>query len=225
MRNAMIRTFFICIRPLGWMSTKPSARSTSVGTTTPPVLLVVGSPLNSSALSLVKLFLRSREWHWLWSVSCGGGSLAEQSKRIEQRVDALIERAQTPKIDIVAHGGAGLAVAWYLRHGQKHQKVRRLVTLGTPWRGTYMAVLGKNRDHAKEAHPSSPSLDQLQDLPVHTVSIWSQSDYEIVPSQSAAPPWLTAVELEGAGHLDLLTSPRALRAIQTALESPATGTK
>ena len=79
----MIRALFLLIRPLGWIASRPGARSTSVGATTPPVLLIVTTPLNPSALSLVKLFLRNREWHWLWAVSWG-----EERLQTVQRIEA-----------------------------------------------------------------------------------------------------------------------------------------
>jgi triacylglycerol lipase len=216
----MIRAFLFLIQPLGWGSGRPSARSESVGTSRPPVLLVIGPPFNGSALSLVKLFLRSRDWHWLWAVSCGKGPLADQAAHVEKRALALLSRAQTAQIDIVAHGCSGLAVAWFLRHSEQHTKIRRVVSLGTPWEGTHMAAFGALRQQFIELSPGSAVLDGLKDTPVHTVSIWSRQDTHVVPAHSAAPEWVKTVELDGAGTLDLLTSPRALRAIQTALDSP-----
>lgn len=99
-------------------------------------------------------------------------------------------------------------------------RVRQFITLGTPWQGTRTALFGRLRRNAAELMPNAPTLDQFQELSTPTLSIWSPDDTTVIPAQSAAPEWLKTVRLDGTGHLELLTSPRALRAIQTALDSP-----
>ena len=148
------------------------------------------------------------------------GSIAEQADALEKQVSTFVKHTQSRHIDIVAHGCSGLAVAWLLRHSELRTKVRKFITLGTPWQGTRTAVFGALRRNVSELSPDAPTLDQVQNLTTPTLSIWSPDDTSVIPSQSAAPDWLKSVRLDGTGHLELLTSPRALRAIQTALESP-----
>ena len=221
-RDTVIRFIFLVIRPYGWLPSRPSARSTTEGKRL-PVLVVVGPGLNTASAIPLRLFLRKRDWHWLWSVRVRGSSIAQQAQEVEKNVARLLNETQTTKIDIVAHGAAGLAVAWYIRHSKHAICVRRLVTLSTPWNGTRMAVFGGWSKQLGELLPDAHSLDELQELSTPTFSIWSQDDPLIVPSSSASPQWAHAVGIDGIGHFEMLVSPRALRAVQAALNEPLTG--
>jgi len=135
--------------------------------------------------------------------------------------EALAEAAArgAAEVDLVGFGTGGLVAAWYLRH-HGPAKVRRLITIGTPWRGTKLAVFSRAPE-APEIKFGAHALDGLCPPPVPTVCIWSPDDPVVVPATSAVPEHgVDAVRVEAGGHVDLLLSARVYRAVQAALERP-----
>ena len=99
--------------------------------------------------------------------------------------------------------------------------MRRLVTLATPWQGTKLAVFGRSLS-LREVRHRAPVLDRLFPEDTPTVCIWSPDDPVVVPAGSALPPdgHGTRVAIEAAGHVELLVSARAFRAVLASLEQP-----
>lgn len=181
-----------------------------------PVLLVPGLSLNQASLWGLRTFLARRGWRRVHAIDreSRDGTLAAEAEALAGRVAALGE-----KVDLVAFGTGGLVAAWYLKHhGAAH--VRRVVTIGTPWRGTRMSVFHRGAA-AAELRYGGPALDGLAPLPVPTVCVWSPDDPVVVPADSAVPEsGADAVRVDGGGHVDLLLSGRVYRAVQAALERP-----
>lgn len=222
-RESAARVLLGALRPLGIGQPDPAPSGAAVGTARLPVLLVGGPGLNRTAWTFLRLFLVRRGYGWIHavSVSASPDGLAGQAEQIAKHVASLRATSGAPQVDVVAHGEGGLAVAWYLRHQQGSAHTRRLITLGTPWSGTRMAVFDRSAN-VVELLPGSPALDELQPPPVPTVAVWSEDDPHVVPSRSAVPLGADSVQLDAAGHRELLLSARAFRAVLAALE-PAPG--
>lgn len=118
-----------------------------------------GEPLGRPGVLLVHGFFCNRAfWNpWLQrlralDVPCVAldlepifGSIDEYGDIIEAAVDRM-ERATGRTPVIVAHSMGGLAVrAWLARFGADH-RVQRIVTIGTPHRGTWLARFGMTRN-------------------------------------------------------------------------------
>lgn len=202
---------------IAWGSARP--RPAAPSPATPPVLLVPGPPQRHNAFLYLATFLRHRGYGWVWTTSPGRGGLAERAKALATTVAELRRASGQPQIDLVAHGLGGLVAAWYIKHLDGAEDVRRLVTLGTPWRGTRMAVFTAG-PLGRETLPGAPILDDLAPCPVDTVCLWGSLDPMVLPHTSARAEGSIGVEIDGAGHLDLLLSARTYRAVQAALEQP-----
>ncbi len=185
----------------------------------PPVLLLPGLGWSRASLAPLRTFLVRRGFPWVWAVDRGGVDfpLAAEAEALGHRIEELCRSSGSPSVDVVAFGTGGLVAAWYLRH-HGAARVRRLVTMGTPWQGTRLAVFRGGRA-VGEVRFGSHALDGLWPPPVPTTCIHSPDDPVVVPASSAAPA--TGGELvavEAAGHVDLLLSARVYRAVQVALE-------
>lgn len=220
-REGCARALLFVLAPLGLGQGRPAPsgsgkRGPDEGRA--PVLLVPGHGQNRSALAFLRIFLTSRGWAWVWpvNVSTSEGGLADRASELSRRVDELLRVTGAEQVDIVGHGLGGLAAAWYVRHLDGAPKVRRLVTLATPWRGTKMAVFGGER-LAEDLRLDAPALDALAPPPVPTVAVWSPVDNDIVPAASAVPEGAESVEVADAGHTEMLISARIYRAVQAAL--------
>lgn len=184
----------------------------------PAVLLVPGPPQRRIALLPLATSLRSRGYAWAWAVGPGKGTLAERAQRLAEHVDVLRQTSGHDRVVLVGHGLGGLTCAWYLAHLGGAERVERLITLGTPWRGTRMAVFTSG-PLGRETLPEAPVLDGLSPCAVPTVCIAGALDPMVLPRSSARARGSIGVEIEGAGHLDLLISARAWRAVRSAIES------
>ncbi len=219
-REAMARSLFFVGRPLNLIGPAPAPSMAGVAQRRlPPVLLLPGLDVGRVSMLGLSTFLRRRGWPWVWAVSRGGRerSLAESTDACHEQVEQLRRAAGADRIDIVAFGTGGLVAAWYVKH-HPDAPVRRLVTIGTPWRGTRIAVFQRGRA-AREVLPGNHLLDGLAPPPVPTYCVWSPHDPIVVPTSSAVPEQgVQSVRIEGAGHLDMLLSARVYRTVQAALE-------
>lgn len=219
-RESIARALLWVTAPMGWGQASPSR---TPGADEPslavPVLLLPGAPQGRHALAPLALFLRRRGFHWVWTISAGRGSLAERAQGLGDRVEQLCRVSGADEVDLVAHGLGGLAAAWYVHHLGGDARVRRMVTLGTPWAGTRMAVFTRGA-LGSETLPDASVLDALAPPSVPTVCVWGSLDPMVLPRESAVAEGAVSVRLSGAGHLDMLLSARAYRAVQAALGHP-----
>jgi len=222
-REALARCLIVSLSPLGWTNPPPRLRLGEPGEVRrTPVLLVPGYATNRSCLAPLCLFLSRRGWSWLWPVNLGrrDRGLASLASELAEKVEALQQRTGSPKVDIVAFSMGGLIAAWYVRHHSGADRVRRLVTIGTPWSGTRLAVFAKP-PAARELLYGAHVLEALTPPAVPTICIWSPDDPVVVPSSSGvADQGAQSVRIEAAGHLDMLISARVYRAVQAALSHP-----
>jgi pimeloyl-ACP methyl ester carboxylesterase len=217
-REAVSRFVFSLARPFVRGTPKAPRKGDGI-----PVLLVPSPQFGRVTLSLLHTFLRQRGLRvWPLELPRVDHSLAQHAELIERAVAHLRERTGSEQVDVVAHGLGGLAAAWAVRHGDADAHVRRLVTLGTPWHGTRMAVF-LPEPVSDEVQPDTHHLDELTPPSVPTVSIWCPDDPVVIPATSAVADVDQCVAIERAGHLGLLVSARAMRAVHTALTDPLFG--
>jgi len=222
-REACARAVLFLVRPLGLGQPPPVPSASSQATNGAergrvPVVLVPGHGQNRAALHFLRIFLKSRGWEWVWPVNVASrdSTLADMAAELGRRVDDLCRATGAEQVDVVGHSLGGLVAAWYVHHLEGVTRVRRMVTLGAPWKGTRMAVFSRSKV-ASEIGVGAPVLDGLAPPPVPTVSVWSPHDNLVVPCDSAAPEGVEAVCIEGLGHTEMLLSARVFRAVQAAL--------
>lgn len=121
----------------------------------------------------------------------------------------------------------GLICRTYLQYFGGLARTRRLVTLATPHRGTYMAYLLK-RPACYQMRPGSDFLSRLNaDLsPLEQIaftSIWTPLDLTIVPADHSALPVGKMVPILSPFHPTLPNDPRIVREIAAALRKPLAG--
>jgi pimeloyl-ACP methyl ester carboxylesterase len=133
-----------------------------------------------------------------------------------------------PRVDVVGHSLGGLVATYLLKAIDRGKRVRRVVTLGAPHRGTPLALLGALplgvfSRAVWQMLPGSPLLKEMERLPVPEGSdlFALEADADaLVPLSFGRPPpaprQANAV-LAGIGHVDLLFSRCALDAVRTLL--------
>jgi len=143
------------------------------------------------------------------------GNIDGYAEQVARRVDALCRETGAEKVMLVGHSMGGLVSRAYLRrYGEA--RVARLVTLGTPHRGSVMARFGLGRN-ARQMEPGSTWLRDLELSPllVPCIAYHSTGDNLVMPAAAV----LAGAEnrlLPAVGHLAMSISPLVLEAVLAA---------
>ncbi len=117
---------------------------------------------------------------------------------IAEEIEKIREEHGDRKIDIIAHSMGGLDARWYIEKLGGDEYVDKLITLGTPHTGTYLAYLGFFTPGGRDMIPGSDFLEELNDGSlagsVDYTAVWSKGDYAVIPKEKA--------KLEGATNIN-----------------------
>jgi triacylglycerol esterase/lipase EstA (alpha/beta hydrolase family) len=198
----------------------------TIDETRPPVLLLHGYLGTRGSMYILERRLND---DGICVFSFNLGSLNVRDIRssaflIHRKIEAILAQTPVKKIDIVGHSMGGLIGLYYVKKLGGHEKVRKLVMMGTPVRGTWAALLGVATvglisSSAWQLLPGSRFLKELErgTLPdrVQYYTIAAQRDW-ICPPESTS--------LEGAesmtvplGHSSLVMSEEVYRHVVWAL--------
>ncbi|GAC1336143.1 MAG: hypothetical protein NVSMB23_00170 [Myxococcales bacterium] len=198
------------LHPFGlWRSRKRTARRPGQRT----VVLVHGYLGNRSALWPLAAYLRLRGIRQILAYEYAGGAGIEQAALGLRAF--LRARVRGGRIDLVCHSLGGVVARVYLQELGGARRVDRCITLGTPHRGTYNAYWIRSRV-GRELRPDSALLARLERTrpaaaQVRLASIVAGSDNIVIPRVFAGGE--DVVHIDGVGHLGLLFSPAAFRAV------------
>jgi triacylglycerol lipase len=171
-----------------------------------PVLLIHGYLATRGSLHLLERNL-SQRGHVVMSYKLGPinlGDIRDSAGLIARKVESIVAQTGVTHVDIVGHSMGGLVGLYYLKRLGGRHRVRRLVLLGTPARGTWSALFGLITAPLGLASlqllPGSPFLRDLEEMPlpegVDVVSIGAERDW-------LAP--LGTTVLKGVRHISVAT--------------------
>lgn len=212
---------FVFIQPFErwWMGGEPSAAARAGR---PLVLLVHGYVCNRGLWWWLRRGLRA-DGIPVATVNleppfAGIDRLAEQ---LHDRIESLAAETGADLVILVGHSMGGLVARAYLRwHGAA--RVARLVTLGTPHKGTWLAHIGLGAN-AREMEPENDWMRRLaaaERAPVPMLCVWSAHDNFIMPQDGARLAGAREIVLPALGHLTMLFSPAILRILRRELAAP-----
>ena len=142
---------------------------------------------------------------------------------IHRKIESILAQTPVRKIDIIGHSMGGLIGLYYVKKLGGHEKVRKLVMMGTPVRGTWAALLGIATvglisTSAWQLLPGSRFLNDWRSAPCRAPSNTTPSR----PSATGLPP--VSTPLDGAqsltvplGHSSLVLSEEVYRHVLWAL--------
>jgi pimeloyl-ACP methyl ester carboxylesterase len=186
----------------------------------PLAILLPDAGQSGGAFLLLGRRLRRRGW------DCIVGATHATPRRLDEAVERLDLRIRSlagahPVMTLIGHGSGGLLARAYAldRDGRR---VRQIITLGTPHRGTEAA-------HARLAcfralAPESPLIERLGlqvDAPgsPERIAIYSEFDAWVVPVEGAYDPGALNIQVRGVGHFSLITSRRVFELLAENLTS------
>src|SRR5688572_1136869 len=146
---------------------------------------------------------------------------------IHRKIERILAQTPSQRIDIIGHSMGGLIGLYYVKKLGGHTRVRKLIMMGTPVRGTWAALagvvtLGLWSTSSWQLLPRSRFLDELAQgsLPpgveVHTIA--AARDWVV-------PTWTTRLTGANAtvvplGHSSLVVSEEVYRRVVHTLRPP-----
>ncbi|MFE6677339.1 esterase/lipase family protein [Streptomyces sp. NPDC057729] len=219
-------------RPAG-----PPAATAPAGTTAlpaeggdqPPVVLLHGFIDNRSVFVVLRRSLARHGRRHLESLNYSPltRDIRTAAELLGRHVEEICARTGHHEVDIVGHSLGGLIARYYVQRLGGDQRVRTLVTLGTPHGGTAVAPLASAHPIVRQMRTGSAPIEELRrpapGCRTRFVSFWSELDRVIVPAEAACidHPDLDVlnVRVSGIGHLALPVHPTVAGAVRQALES------
>jgi pimeloyl-ACP methyl ester carboxylesterase len=172
-----------------------------------PVLLLHGVLCNAGVWLRMSRVLAAARIAPVYTVSYGPplASIELFADQLAAKIDAILAATGARSVVVVAHSMGGLvALAYFRRFGAA--KVRRLISLGSPYHGSVHARFCPGVC-LTEIRPGSRWLDALHAtsfaLPP-AFSIWSWHDSMVAPQTSAELAGAENITLVGVGHNALL---------------------
>ena len=210
------------IRPLGWGARATRIAGQGKG---PPVILMPGFLMNRSCLYFVaRRIARGRSEVHVLNYRTHADA-RESASDLAYYVEDVCRKSGSETVDIVAYSLGGLVTRYYVERLQGAARVRNVVTMGTPHRGTKLAVFSQ-LPAAGQMQPGSEFLADLNaaglSAEVTYTSVYSDADPFVLPPANAfLPEPGTNVHVEGCGHGGLLLSRRFAAPVLDALHIEA----
>jgi pimeloyl-ACP methyl ester carboxylesterase len=195
----------------------------------PPVLLIHGYLATRGSLHLLEQNL-ARRGHVVMGFRFGPinlGDIRASADLVARKVESIVAQTGVSRVDVVGHSMGGLVGLYYVKRLAGHRRVRRLVLLGTPARGTWSALLGLFTAPLGLASlqllPGSPFLRELAETPlppgVDVVSIGALRDW-LAPIASTVLQGVRHISLP-TGHTGLLIDEEVADIVTSLLREPS----
>jgi triacylglycerol esterase/lipase EstA (alpha/beta hydrolase family) len=201
----------------------------------PPVLLVHGYGCNSGYWHFMSRALRRADIsHYTIDLEPVFAGIDQFVPALHARIEEICRKTGQQKLIIVGHSMGGLVARAYLRdHGAA--RVARVITLGTPHRGTGLARFGAGHNSRQMRWNGSAAegrcsawlarLERCEDPAVRSLflSLYSHQDNIVSPQLSSCLPGALNIEFNGVGHVALGMHPSVLREVIAAIRQGPAG--
>lgn len=190
-----------------------------------PVLLVHGYGCNSGYWdAMSRALLRADILHHAVSLEPVTAGIDDYVPQLRQAVERLCSETASPSVILVCHSMGGLVARAYMR-AYGDARVGRVITLGTPHRGTALAHFGVGLNSRQMCWTADEQeglcSEWLRDLAASEdpglyrrfVSIWSHHDNIISPQSSSRLAGAKNIELHAVGHVALALNHRVQQVV------------
>jgi triacylglycerol esterase/lipase EstA (alpha/beta hydrolase family) len=158
------------------------------------------------------------------------GDIRIAARMLADKVDATLAGDKATKVDIICHSAGGLVARYYITYLKGSQKVRHIVTLGTPHGGTYFSYLlhFPFLSIVRQTRPGSHLIQEISGpgaIPkgVKVTSLWSPTDMVVLPPESAVLAGAVNIKVPWITHWGFLWSKHIYRMVKDALLDRAEG--
>ncbi|SMF12758.1 esterase/lipase family protein [Desulfovibrio gilichinskyi] len=204
-------------RPLAFLC---ADRIPKKATGTVPILMTHGLYHNRTAWLMMKPRLKRAGYGNLhtWSYNSFTTSYPELVLELRRRILRLYVENNNQKIVLIGHSLGGLLIKGAVSDPVVAEKISRIITLGTPFRGSLLAKIALGR-LGRSLHPESslfetnPGNSVMNEIP--KTAIYSPVDEMVIPWKNLKPlenGWQT-LPCSSMGHVAMLYSSQTVSII------------
>ncbi len=197
--------------------------------TSPPVLLLHGFMGTRGSMFMLERRLLDDNFY-VFSFNLGAintHDIRSSAFRIHRKIESILAQTSVEEVDIIGHSMGGLIGLYYVKKLGGHKRVRKLILMGTPLRGTWVALagvamLGLRSASSWQLLPRSKFLDELhkgslpKDVDMYTIA--AARDW-VCPPKSTKIRGAKAVVVP-MGHAGLVVSGDVYGRIRNILRNP-----
>jgi pimeloyl-ACP methyl ester carboxylesterase len=188
-----------------------------------PIVLVHGLGANRGTWTPLRLFLRLHGRKRMYAFGYEDGTVERIAKDLEEFVDRVLETTGATRIDVVCHSMGGVVSRYAIQRLGLAERVRTLVTLASPHRGTYVANWANttltNALRADSELIADLNADDFSKLPIRFVAVSSDRDVYVLPHENQTHPDAENVFVPGLAHTEHLLSPAVWRVVLKTLKT------
>lgn len=167
--NAFIREFFdILALLIRYPISKNYQYTSAVGETGSPILLVHGYLHNASAWHYLIARMKKEHLGPIYAIDLGDGSVSGKFWSIKKYAQQLLEKTEQitqetgrKDISIVSHSMGGLVAAAFAKLAPKDAQIN-MISLGTPFNGTQIALHLASGPNGRSMVPASEFIQELR---------------------------------------------------------------
>lgn len=217
-------SFLVLTYPLRLLHDASPVRTREQGKT--PIIFVHGYGGNSANMAWMQLMLKRRGHANVYAVSYTPPTINARklSQQVVDHVNRILAATGAEQATLVCHSMGGPLTRYALLNLGLAGKIDKVITLGSPHRGSRIAALFPARGAAAQLRYESSfirELDEADPTPggARFYSIYSNFDNFVMPSWSAELGGnCTNIHVPYHGHCALLYSPRVLEAVERCLD-------
>ncbi len=211
--RAIILDFFLQAYILFFLSLFSHKKWQTKGKGT-PLLLIHGYLHPSSAWIHLMRMLEKEGFGPIYTLKLGYpfDSIPEYAEKVEEKRKEIAAETKREDLILIGHSMGGLIAAFYSLHLDAKKNIAKVITIGSPLKGTQVAKIGIGECVSEMMLHSSFTKDLTEEIlkekRVQFFHIGSKTDQLIIPYTSAfvlEDPSRTLL-LEGVGHIGLLFS-------------------
>ena len=201
---------------------KPEKTSTPISEEKPPILLIHGYMMRGWTLIYLKKRLQKDGWNnvYTWNYIPPLKKIEYYAGELKSKVNDILKETSQAKIILICHSMGGLLARHYISHLKGKSYVEKLITIGTPHKGTQLWSFTHSPCGA-EMRPGSNFLKKLGPIPatIKTLSIFSSFDEIILPYQNSYLKGKNILnkEFDNLGHMRLVFSAQVYKEVQSFL--------
>jgi triacylglycerol esterase/lipase EstA (alpha/beta hydrolase family) len=182
-----------------------------------PILLVHGYMHNSSAwIDLHEKMEKIDAIGSVFTINLGlpfNHSIEAYSQLVKTKVEEIQKLTEREDLILIGHSMGGVISTYYALNDAKELSVKKVITLGSPLKGTYLGYLGLGPCARQMSYNSEFSNQLIEKMAESSytqfINIGSPNDAIILPPESATPLQTARVSshhISGMGHIAYLTS-------------------
>ena len=150
-----------------------------------------------------------------------------KAQAVAEQLRRIVAESGAERVDVVAHSLGGVLTRAAVRWHGADAIVANVVTLGSPHRGTALAILLRSFGLV-QLRPESRFLSRLADAegensppthPINITSIASNFDAIVFPLDCCFPPNALGITVDGLGHFGLLFVERIYELVKENLDA------